>query len=254
MVRISPNLSEKALFSNTAFTDTVRVYIGISSKPIRSEIRKSWPLSVAPKYDCPWYRYGEIILGGWITPLDKDGLVMKAIERANQTKGFAGFCGYQSENPKERRSKVIQQIMILYDYFARQGIKYLNSTLSFESAQRIRPPAEVIRTKSGNCIELTLLFASCLEAVGLRTHIVLIPNHAFLAVSTKNSNYDSLSLDKDLLFLECTCIGGAPFEKALEVGEINFNKNRKIIFEDNRYGFLLVEKLREYNYRPNPNF
>ena len=48
--------------------------------------------------------------------------------------------------------------------------------------QRITLSDQVLETHQGNCIELTLLMASVLEAVGIYSGVVLMRGHAFLGV------------------------------------------------------------------------
>jgi hypothetical protein len=47
-----------------------------------------------------------------------------------------------------------------------------------QRAQRLRTPTDVLRTKSGTCIDLALLFAACLEYVDIYPVIFLLPGHA----------------------------------------------------------------------------
>jgi regulator of sirC expression with transglutaminase-like and TPR domain len=83
--------------------------------------------------------------------------------------------------------------------------------------QRIRLPAEVLEQRSGNCIELALLFASAAEAMDLETAIVGIPGHAFMAVRTdqENANY---------YFIETTLIGRSSFSQAVSYGNQEFEE------------------------------
>ncbi|HCW72634.1 MAG TPA: hypothetical protein DHM90_01280, partial [Clostridiaceae bacterium] len=60
-------------------------------------------------------------------------------------------------------------------------ITYIGPPASFvEGGQRIRLSSEVLEKKMGTCLDLTLLFASCLEAVSLHPLVILIKGHSFL--------------------------------------------------------------------------
>ena len=46
-------------------------------------------------------------------------------------------------------------------------------------SQRIRTPSEIVAGGFGTCIDLALLFASCLEAVEIYPVVFLLNDHAF---------------------------------------------------------------------------
>ena len=96
-------------------------------------------------------------------------------------------------------------------------LTYINTWVSFApgSVQRIRLPAEVLEQRSGNCIELAILFASAAEALDLEAAIILVPGHAYVAVRTDqvNANY---------YFVETTMIGQATFAEAVDRGAQEF--------------------------------
>jgi hypothetical protein len=88
---------------------------------------------------------------------------------------------------------------------------YVSTTETFAAnSQRIRLPGEVLPEASGNCIELTLLYASVAEALGLNGYLVLVPGHAYFAVDVTGQN--------DVYVLETTLIRGDTFEDALASG------------------------------------
>ena len=56
--------------------------------------------------------------------------------------------------------------------------------LSFDiqRVQNVKFPRDVIRDRSGTCIDLAILYASMVNAVGLEPHLALIPGHCFPVV------------------------------------------------------------------------
>ena len=46
----------------------------------------------------------------------------------------------------------------------------------------MRGPSDILSRKVGTCLDLTLLYASCLEQAGLNPLLVLIEGHAFAGV------------------------------------------------------------------------
>ena len=90
-------------------------------------------------------------------------------------------------------------------------LTYISTTITFAAgqSQRIRLPGEVLDQSSGNCIELTLLYASVVEALGMQSAIVIVPGHAYVAVRVDDTN-DSY------YFIETTIIGRSTFDEALK--------------------------------------
>ena len=89
--------------------------------------------------------------------------------------GDPAFTGYQSRNP----NIVKQQMGAVYAALQEQNIAYAMPPASFEQAQRIRMPDAVLESKQGTCLDLAVLYTSCLEAVGLNPLIIMIQGHAF---------------------------------------------------------------------------
>ncbi|HEY3315226.1 MAG TPA: hypothetical protein VGL40_08145, partial [Bacillota bacterium] len=79
------------------------------------------------------------------------------------------------------------------------------------STQRILTPSQTWAGHSGNCIDLTVLLASCLESSGYAPLVVLVPGHAFLGVNGRGRPH----------YLEATMLGRADFEQALQRGSAN---------------------------------
>jgi hypothetical protein len=152
----------------------------------------------------------------WITPRDKAGLIEKV----------------RSEAAKLRPSKVFgddvntlggieSHARAVYEYLSKNGMSYVNqpfSAVSLPTSQRVVLPEVALSNNAGNCIDLTVLFASILEGVGIFSYIFLTKYHAFIGWGNKNK------LDQ-LLFLETTMIGHASFDDAKEAGKQAFLDN-----------------------------
>jgi hypothetical protein len=90
----------------------------------------------------------------------------------------AGFDGYQARSDDDVNAQVRALWYALsYDY----SLRYVNPPPSFtEEAQRLRPPSEVIKGLRGTCIDLAILFASCLEYIDIYSALFLFQGHAFV--------------------------------------------------------------------------
>ena len=62
------------------------------------------------------------------------------------------------------------------------GVRYNNSGFSMDAQQRVLLPADVLQTRSGICIETSMLMASALESTGMNCMLVFPPGHAQVAV------------------------------------------------------------------------
>lgn len=107
-------------------------------------------------------------------------LVSEVISEASvylqQWCGSPSFTGYQSEDP----NVVKMQAAAIYAALQARNIAYTMPPASYEkTGQRVRLPYTVLTEKHGTCLDLTLLFASCLEQIGLNPLIVIVKGHAF---------------------------------------------------------------------------
>ncbi len=86
------------------------------------------------------------------------------------------FTAYQRRNPNAVKS----QMAAIYAALCDEEIAYCVPPAGYEaSGQRVRLSDRVLTEKLGTCLDLSLLYASCLEAVGLNPVIIFTENHAF---------------------------------------------------------------------------
>lgn len=114
-------------------------------------------------------------------------------------------------------------------------IHYVMSPFSYDdnSVQKIKDPEEVIKTRSGLCIELSLLIAAALENVGLNAVIAIVPGHAWVGVETGPRS-------GDYIFIETTVLEKKSGE-ALYIAQKNWNKFKNM---PGSYRILNVNELR----------
>lgn len=111
---------------------------------------------------------------------------IKILEENNLSPSFEGY----QTNSKER---ILQVISSIYKAIQNHELIYSSLPPSFEShGQRIRLIDQVISTKFGNCIDISLLFAACLEAIDLNPILVITKGHAFVGVWLENQRFDSM--------------------------------------------------------------
>ena len=157
----------------------------------------------------------------WITPRDNEGLIEKVRTQAALKRPSRSFGGEDFND----LSVIESHVRAVYEYLFEYGLVYVNqpfSSMPSMNGQRIVLPETVLKNKAGNCIDLTILFASILEGAGLYSLIFLTNNHAFIGWGNKDR-------PSEIIFLETTVIGQADFNKAVEIGKDNFKKNFTLV-------------------------
>ncbi|GAA3709708.1 DUF4011 domain-containing protein [Gordonia hankookensis] len=89
--------------------------------------------------------------------------------------GDSSLGGYQSG--PERAALIANAI---YEALHGRRIRYIDPPASFENTgQKVRTTSQVLDERFGTCIDLTVTYAACLEAAGIRPLIWVIDGHAF---------------------------------------------------------------------------
>jgi very-short-patch-repair endonuclease len=87
--------------------------------------------------------------------------------------------GYQSKS----RDVVWKQISALYSTICSHSLQYTEPPASFGTeGQKIRTPERILGTRVATCLDLAMLFASCLEQAGLRAVVLMKEGHAWVGV------------------------------------------------------------------------
>jgi len=106
-------------------------------------------------------------------------IVREAGTILEQWSGSPSFTAYQSKDP----NRVRMQAAAIYSALQNREISYCVAPPSFELiGQRIRLPETIFTHGLGNCLDLSMLYAACMEAVGLHPLIIFTKGHAFAGV------------------------------------------------------------------------
>lgn len=142
---------------------------------------------------------------------------------------------YQTQDP----NRVLNQSAAIFGAIKEENIIYSVPPASFEKVgQRVRLCDAVIGQKLGTCLDLTLLYVSCLEAVGLHPIMILTKGHIFSGVWLENMSfpeavqYDPSVVTKrlaagvnEIAVVETTCVVNgkeATFDDSRAIAEHNF--------------------------------
>ena len=251
------SFGEKLLY-NLATTTPASLHLIVKEgdKPIFEETRQ---VEIRNVEDILWST-GEkkfdlaFLIASWVTP--RDPAVEAIISRAKKRMEGNAFIGYQKGTPQSVRD----QMEAIFNELRKYGLSYVDSSIDFgkaKASQRVRLPRTSLRDKQANCIDISVLLASCYENIGLQTAIILVPSHAFLAVrsSLKGEKY---------YFIDATNIGRSKwdsvkdsirkidvfttFDAALENGRLLNDKYKGT--ENIHFHFVEIEKCRKKGVRP----
>lgn len=185
----------------------------------------------------------------------------RAAEKMKEWTGDSALCGYlrQSEND------VRKQMAAIFAALEELNIAYSMPPAGFEvGSQKIRMCDEIASQKLGTCLDLSVLYASCLEAVGLHPILVLIKGHAFVGCWLVPESFPSPCQDDfsllskrfsedvgEMTVVECTLFAGsaaASFEDAEDAAKNHFVDEEKFEY------FVDVASARAVGIRPLPQF
>jgi len=134
--------------------------------------------------------------------LPRDPAVITVVDKAQKyltslsDDRTAGFDGYQSNDPDyvDLQVRAVWSALTL-DY----DLRYVEPPPTYaKRSQRLRNPSSVVNDRRGTCIDLALLFCSCLEYVGLSAAIFLLKGHCFPAYWRSEQGPLELSSARDL--------------------------------------------------------
>ena len=150
--------------------------------------------------------------------------------------------GYQSNT----RERPYFMAAALWQVVVAQRIAYVSPPPSFaHRGQMIRLASDISNRRNGACLDLSVLFASCLELVGLNTVIALTEGHAFVGVWLIDSSFPLLTNDdpmdlrkrvdaKDMVLFESTMVtsSNATFLQACDQGRawIDEDKEEEFVY------------------------
>lgn len=184
---------------------------------------------------------------------------VKASQFLENWTGNSALDEYQTQDPNRVRT----QVAAIYEALRSESLIYSTVPASFEtSGQRIRLVDNVLTSKLGTCIDLTLLYASCLEAIGIHPLLVLLKGHIFVgAWLTEDIYHQTVGDDasfllkgsadgiSDIVLVETTALASSQnitFEEAVTMAQ------RKLKEENNFELFIDVYRCRLDKIRPLP--
>ncbi|MBO6555267.1 MAG: DUF4011 domain-containing protein [Pseudomonadales bacterium] len=134
------------------------------------------------------------LLAAFVTPNSPfvESLVVESAQLLKDTQAGLAVNGYQSES----RESPYMMASALWSVLRSKELLYINPAPSFASqGQRVVMAEDIAGSRSGACLDLSLLVASCLERMGLNTLVLLTEGHAFVGVWLIDSCFQFLTTD-----------------------------------------------------------
>lgn len=189
-----------------------------------------------------------------------DVLIGKASKLLRAQHADLQMNGYQSKS----RDVVWKQVSAIYSTLAAESLHYAEPPASFGvDGQKIRTPDRIMDARVATCLDLAMLFSSCLEQAGLRPVILMKDGHAWVGVWLHQACFaDPLTDDVqavrkrvdsgEFLVFETTGIAQHPnfrpsLRRALEQGAAHLR-------EENTFRYAIdVHRARELQIKPLPS-
>lgn len=119
------------------------------------------------------------IIAAFVTPNQKSipKILKAASEVLGKASGNPSLDGYQSRNPQ----RTLNQLAAIYKAIQAMNITYSNPPASYEEiGQKVRFPDTIYEQRLGTCLDTTLLYAACAEAVGINSLVLFAKGHAYV--------------------------------------------------------------------------
>ncbi|HWR13582.1 MAG TPA: hypothetical protein VN577_02045 [Terriglobales bacterium] len=144
------------------------------------------------------------LVARWVTP--HDPAVLKLVSEARRYAPRGRLGGYnisRSASKTVLQTQVRSQAEAIFRALQKSGISYVSSIFVYgefiNQAQRIRLPRETLELNNANCMDVSVLFASAMENLGLQPVVVIVPGHAFAGVRLGPQSQEILYLDLTVL-------------------------------------------------------
>ncbi|HNT81084.1 MAG TPA: DUF3320 domain-containing protein, partial [Bacteroidia bacterium] len=168
----------RELLNKLSETERTNITIEVSENNT-AFIKESIPINVHPLEHFGGFQNLPELIAAYITPNHPYiyHIKRKAVGILEKQGLKTAFEGYQSNDPE----RVLQSMSAIYSAIQSEDIVYSSLPPGYEeTGQRLRLLNTIQAEKFGNCIDISLLFAACLEAVDLNPILIIVRGHAFV--------------------------------------------------------------------------
>lgn len=185
---LKPVFSNKILdvTENTSLQSEISLTYHIGGEP--KKVSRTFPVTLYERHAMTWDQKGKV--GAFVTP--RDPAVVDFSRLVIQP--------YVDAYPNLHQSIVYARA--IYAALGVYGLSYIVDPTSpyqefSENTARVdylQYPRDTLARKSGDCDDLSTLFAACLENIGIDTAFVDVPGHVFVMFNTGVSEQDKATL------------------------------------------------------------
>lgn len=174
----------------------------------RSLLIQSYPVRILAYDQWSGLRSVPELISAFIIPNSPEitTIVQKAQDMLYTWTKDSSLTGYQTRDSNRVRKMAAAVYATLQDLH----IRYATPEAGFEQeGQKVRLADTIIRDRMGNCLDLSLLYAGCLERIGLHPLICITEGHAFAGCWLIPDTFSDVVIEASL-----------PIRKRVELGEI----------------------------------
>jgi hypothetical protein len=255
------NLEVSRVFLNKlSETEKANIIIEVSEKEV-VVLRETIAVDVHPVEHFGGFHVLPELIAAYVTPNHPYvyHIKRKAVEFLEKQGLKSAFEGYQSNSPE----RVLQIVSAIYSAIQAEGIIYSSLPPGYEeTGQRLRLLNTIQQEKFGNCIDLSLLFAACLEAADLNPILIIVREHAFVGCWLQDNKFSEVINDDKTAITKRLSKG---IREMMAVEATSLCKGNNINFNDARHkgearlvqnnDFLLsvdIKRARTLSIRPLP--
>ena len=168
------------------------------------------------------------LLASFVTPNHPilSRVIVNASKYMEKWTGSSAMDEYQTQD----RHRARLQVAAIYEALREEGVVYVAPPASFETmGQRIRLADSVLTEKLATCLDSSVLYASCLESVGLFPILVLLKGHIFVGAWLTEDIY-AQNIGDDASFLLKKCADGV--NDIVLVETTSLTSSEKVSFDD----------------------
>ena len=188
-------------------TESTETQFTLSIQTGETEVyNHTYPIHLMAFDQWPGIDYMPELLSAFVTP-NASCLAQMNLNTASileELTGSSALNSYQTKDP----NRVRKMVAAVYEALHAQGFVYITAPQSFETkGQRIRTADQLLTQKQGNCADLSVLFASCLESIGLHPLLLISKGHMFVGCWLEDKYYPQQLCD-DVSFLSKSIADG----------------------------------------------
>jgi len=179
--------------------------ISYHGKPL---LIQSYPVRILAYDQWSGLRSVPELISAFIIPNSPEitAIVQKAQDILYTWTRDSSLTGYQTRDSNRVRKMAAAVYAVLQDLH----IRYATPEAGFEQeGQKVRLADTIIGDRMGNCLDLSLLYAGCLERIGLHPLICITEGHAFAGCWLIPDTFSDVVIEASL-----------PIKKRVELGEI----------------------------------